>query len=162
MKFWAEKVPVASSGRQAFSFFPNTKKNFFNFHLLASFIENGSQKKNLFTFHWSFVRHTYPPCNNETFSFAFHGPPVQASKTRMSLDSIEKFCSPKSTPELKHMSSTTRREKNFPFCYSCQLLCVGCEKFAEWFMRSSSADNKSSAKLFCVGGWLMKRQKVFL
>lgn len=55
------------------SHFSRTKINFFNFHLLASFIENGSQKKNLFTFHWSFVRHTHPPCNNETFSLSSMG-----------------------------------------------------------------------------------------
>lgn len=154
------KVPVASSGRQAFSFFSHKQKTFSIF-ISGIVYREWSQKKNLFTFHWSFVRHTHPPCNNETFSSPSMG--LQFKPQKHACHSIQLKISVHPNQPRSWNTCHQRREerKNFPFCYSCQLLCVGCEKFAEWFMRSSSADNKSSAKLFSMGCGLMEGPAIF-
>lgn len=86
-------------------------------------------------------RSPHPTCNTRKF---FSRP----SKTRMSFNSIEFLCQISSLDFTQitrpHMSSGKQR-KTFPFCYFSILLDVKCVK---WFMRSSSADNKSFVQLF--------------
>lgn len=145
-----EKVPVASSGRQAFSFFSNTEKTFsifISWHRLSRmevkrriylhFIDP------LFATHIRHVTMKLFLCLPWASRFK---PQKHACHSIQLKNSVHP-----NQPRSWNTCHQRREEKNFPFCYSCQLLCVGCEKFAGWFMRSSSADNKSSAKLFLRG-----------